>query len=548
MSEKLEIPESWAEVTIDVLLKPLLDGRVLHHGWSPQCETEPSTSDDEWGVLKTTAVQDGLYLEEHNKRLPASLTPRKHLEVQTGDILITCAGPRNRCGVPCHVRHTRPKLILSGKMYRFRVHETVMDAGFLEGYLRAKDTQTAIDGMKTGISDSGLNLTHGRFFRLKVPVAPLQEQKRIVAKIEELFSDLDAGVAALLRAKGNLKRYRAAVLKAAVEGRLTAAWRAEQAVRAKRDKTTAAEPAPELLARILRERRQKWEADQLAKFAAAGKEPPKNWQAKYVEPTPPDTTGLPELPDGWCWASAEQLSDETRAITYGVVKLGDPVVDGVPTLRSSNVRNLRLDLDEVKQISRSIAAQYKRTFLEGGELLFTVRGTLGGIVVAPDGCRGWNVSREVAVLAPVDRRISDVTAIFIASGPIQNWLSRNTRGIAYTGVNIETLKELPLPLSPLLESNEIVSVVEERLSQIDAAETAIEHGLQRAARLRQSILKQAFEGKLVPQDPTDEPAAALLERIRAGRGVPEGNGQSGSPKRSGRRSPKSKPATGRADA
>ncbi|MFO0877416.1 MAG: hypothetical protein U0840_08580 [Gemmataceae bacterium] len=148
---------------------------------------------------------------------------------------------------------------------------------------------------------------------------PLAEQRRIVAKIEELFSDLDAGVAALERAKANLKRYRAAVLKAAVEGKLTEAWRAEH---------PHTEPASKLLERILAERRRKWEADQLAKFAAAGKEPPKNWQAKYVEPTPPDITGLPELPEGWCWASVEQLSVVVRGASPRPA--GDPKFFGGP--------------------------------------------------------------------------------------------------------------------------------------------------------------------------------------------------------------------------
>ncbi len=101
--------------------------------------------------------------------------------------------------------------------------------------------------------------------------SPTAEQSRIVAKIEELFSDLDVGIAALKRAKANLKRYRAAVLKAAVEGKLTEEWRA---------KNPAKEPASVLLARILKDRRQKWETDQLAKFAAADKEPPKNWRDK----------------------------------------------------------------------------------------------------------------------------------------------------------------------------------------------------------------------------------------------------------------------------
>ena len=146
-------------------------------------------------------------------------------------------------------------------------------------------------------------INKGVLSRFPVPLAPLNEQLRIVAKIEELLSGLDAGVSALNRAKANLKRYRAAVLKAAVEGKLTEEWRA---------KHPNIEPASKLLVRILAERRQSWEADQIAKFAAAGKEPPKNWKERYVEPTPPDTTGLPELPEGWCWATMPQLGKLDR--------------------------------------------------------------------------------------------------------------------------------------------------------------------------------------------------------------------------------------------
>ena len=334
MSNGEGLPKGWVEATIRDLLEPFEDGRILHHGWSPQCEKEPSLSSDEWGVLKTTAVQDGFYLSEHNKRLPSDLAPRPLLEVKEGDILITCAGPRNRCGVPCFVRATRPRLILSGKMYRFRVFSAGVNPIYVEALLRTRDSQTAIDRMKTGISDSGLNLTHKKFLLLPVRVAPTNEQRRIVAKIEELFSDLDAGVAALQRLKAKLKRYRAAVLKAAVEGKLTAEWR---------KKNRAKETGQQLLDRILVERRRNWEEEQLAGFEKAGKKPAASWKDKYKEPTGPDKSTLPELPEGWCWArfnqvafsqngrafpSKEYTSDGTRLLRPGKPVRGwfDPVV------------------------------------------------------------------------------------------------------------------------------------------------------------------------------------------------------------------------------
>jgi len=498
------LPKGWAEAPIEDLFWPLEDGRTLHQGWSPQCEKTPAPTHDDWGVLKTTAIQAGAFFPQHNKHLPQSLTPRPQIEVKSGDLLITCAGPRVRCGVACLIRNTRPRLMMSGKMYRFRVSPDYVDPRFLEAYLLTSRASAAIDKMKTGGSDSGLNLTHDRFRPLPVPVAPLKEQRRIMDLIDELFSDLDAGIATLERVQAKLKRYRTALLKAAMEGTLTAEWRAQH---------PAIEPASKLLARIRAERRRLWEEAQLDKFKVAGKEPLTNWKAGYKEPPEPVITDLPKLPPDWCWTTAEQISDPRRSITYGVIKLGSYQTDGVPTLRSSNVRHLQLDLSEVKRISPSIAKNYSRTFLSGGEILITVRGTLGGVVEAPAFCIGYNVSREVAVIAPVISGLASAVTVFIGSPFLQIWLTKNSRGITYQGVNIEALKQLPIPLAPLTELAHTAELGQGQLSVIDHLEVDLDAKLKSAQALRQSILRNAFEGKLVPQDPNDEPASELLKRI-----------------------------------
>ena len=108
------VPDSWERVEIEEVLDFLENGNTLQQGWSPRCEREPSTDESSWGVLKTTAIQVGEFQPEHNKRLPESLKPKPHIEVKQGDILMTCAGPRSRCGVACLVRKSRKKLIMSG--------------------------------------------------------------------------------------------------------------------------------------------------------------------------------------------------------------------------------------------------------------------------------------------------------------------------------------------------------------------------------------------------------------------------------------------------
>ncbi|MBL4558304.1 MAG: restriction endonuclease subunit S [Rhodobacteraceae bacterium] len=193
-----QLPNSWITAEIAELVEPQENGKPFQQGWSPQCESRPA-DDDEWGVVKTTAIQHGEFWAHENKALPAKLDPRPAIEIMPGDVLMTCAGPRNRCGVACLVEKTRPRLMMSGKMYRFRPHPKVLDARYLSHFIRLHDTQLRIDAMKTGINDSGLNLTHGRFGQLPVVVPPINEQRRIVEKIEAMFDEIDKGSRAFKR-------------------------------------------------------------------------------------------------------------------------------------------------------------------------------------------------------------------------------------------------------------------------------------------------------------------------------------------------------------
>ena len=220
-----ELPSGWGRRRIADVLAELPNGKILNQGKSPQCEKAPSQSDEIWGVLKTTAIQPGEFVPVHNKRLPSNREPDESIEVASGDLLLTCAGPRVRCGVPCLVRETRPRLMLSGKMYRFRPDEELIGAEFLEGYLLSPSAQKLIEGMKTGTSDSGLNLTHGRFSELPVPLPPVEEQKRIVEILEDQLSRLDASLAVADAVEERSTALRRSLLHSAFRGRLTEEWR-----------------------------------------------------------------------------------------------------------------------------------------------------------------------------------------------------------------------------------------------------------------------------------------------------------------------------------
>ncbi len=174
-----------------------------------------------------------------------------------------------------------------------------------------------------------------------IPVAPAVEQTRIIAKLEELLSDLDAGITELKAAQKKLAHYRQSLLKAAVEGALTTEWRA---------KHSPSETGAQLLERALTERRARWEAKQLAKFKEHGKTPPKDWQENYPEPVRPDITELPALPEGWIWASLDMLGEIASGVAKGTKRDEKAPVREVPYLRVANVQRGFLNLSEVKTI------------------------------------------------------------------------------------------------------------------------------------------------------------------------------------------------------
>lgn len=192
----------------------------MGQGWSPKCCNEPSTSENEWGVIKTTAIQSCCFIEEENKKLPKNLEPRLKHELKAGDILITRAGPKVRVGVCCLIKKTRPKLINCDKAYRVVLNRDMIDAQYFEYVINSPTCIKKLDELKTGISDSGVNLTQSRFYDLQIPFPPLTEQQRIVQEIESRLSQATATETYIENALQQAEALRQSILKKAFSGDL----------------------------------------------------------------------------------------------------------------------------------------------------------------------------------------------------------------------------------------------------------------------------------------------------------------------------------------
>ena len=201
--------------------------------------------------------------------------------------------------------------------------------------------------------------------------------------------------------------------------------------------------------------------------------------------------------EGWTDKPLAKLCDPDRIITYGVIKLGEEVADGVPCLRTSNVRWLRIDTAGMKRIAPVLSSEYSRTILKGGEVLVNVRGTLGGVAVAAPEMAGWNVSREVAVVPVNPLRVNPVfLSYLIGSGTSQQWLGGVKKGAAYVGINIEDLRLLPVSAPEMDEQLEVVRHLEALHQETQRLESIYQQKLAALEALKKSLLHHAFTGAL----------------------------------------------------
>lgn len=404
----------------------------------------------------------------------------------------------------------------------------VTDSDFLRYRLNARDFVQFANSLNAGDRP---RVDFDQISSFLLPPFSLEQQRRIVVKIEELFSELDEGVANLKKARAQLAVYRQALLKHAFEGHLTADWRAKQpSIFTSLDQVL--EQLNESRVREYEKRLKQWD-----KLVQGWKLKRPNAKAPAPPPRPKSISthhsdpSLPSLPTGWLYLKVGDLSD--------VVRGGSPRPAGDPKFYDGDIPFLKVA--DLTRKEGAFVDSHSYTIKEAGlqKTRFVMPPTL---LISNSGA-----TLGVPKVCTIEATFNDGVAAFLGVPEPEQlyhyyfWESRTQQlrnidqGAAQPNLNTDLLRDYLIPVCSKAEMTEVTNRLAEQLSTISALEADIDLNLQKAEALRQSILKKAFAGELVPQDPADEPASELLARIRAER---ETRDAKPAAKRSGKRPPK----------
>jgi type I restriction enzyme S subunit len=487
-----ELPSSWAWTTLEEIASTSSGG------------TPSRARPDFYGGLipwvKSGELNDGLVQDVEEKITEEALANSSAKIFSSGTLCIALYGATvGKVGILAMDAATNQAIC--GIMPRNQIRTKYLFHFFQS--LRSELIGKSVGGAQPNISQQIVRST-------QVPICAPPEQDRIVAEIDKQFTRLDAATVALKRVQANLKRYRASVLKAACEGRLVPT-EAELARKEGRDH----EPADKLLQRILRERRARWEADTLAKMQASGKRPSDDrWKQKYKEPSVPDTSNLPELPEGWCCASLGQAFGVHVGATPS---RGVPAYwnGSIPWVSSGEVAFCRIgstreSITELGLRETSTDVHPPGTVLIGMIGEGKTRGQVAILDIAACNNQNSAAIRVSETGLPPEFIYRYLEGIYEQT---RNLSSGNNQ----PALNKARVQEIIFPMPPLEEQRRICMETERLLSVTGETEKACRLQVVKGHAIRNSILRDAFTGQLVPQDPNDEPASALLERIRAER-------------------------------
>lgn len=420
-----------------------------------------------------------------------------------GDILISKLG--DPLGEACIAPESIERGVLVADVVRARITHEWLSSRFLTHQINSGHVIEQFKSLTKGTTRPRVNLTKIR--DLNIYLCPRDEQTRIVEKLEELLSDLDNGVAELKAAQTKLSQYRQSLLKSAVEGSLTAEWRQQN---------PATETGEQLLQRILTERRHRWEQQKLAEFKEKGKTPPKDWQKKYPEPVQPNITNLPELPEGWVWASVDQLAEIGTGVTP-LKSRNDFYNKGtIPWVTSGAVNN-EIIKEGNSFVTETAVTECRLKLYPAGTLLVAMYGEGKTRGKCSELSFPATINQALAALVMEESAscVKEHLKIFLLDS-YQKMRSQASGGVQ-PNLNLLIVRSMCVPLPPIEEQQAISNIVSQQREDIESQRQTVNFSLQAIEAQRKNILKDAFSGKLVKQDPNDDSASVLLEKIKAER-------------------------------
>lgn len=452
-------------------------------------------------VQRTVTWDDLLYVPDGYLRSEAQ-------EVRRGDIVISMSNSLELVGKCAIVSDVPTRATFGGFIAVLRPRPGI-DPLYVFHAMRTGRFRSHIKSVASTTTNIS-NINSNKLLAAQIPVVAQRSQERITSKIDELFSRIDEGEQALKRVENLVERYRQSVLKAAVTGDLTRDWRA-----ARKRAGESVESGTALLARILKARRAAWEAAELAKLKARGKLPTDDrWKQRYQEPAAPDTTDLPPLPEGWVWASMDQL---TIKITSGSRDWRAYYGRGVGVfVMAQNVRPSRFDMTDVQRVDPPDGDRdAERSEIAKDDLLITIVGANTGDVCRVDRPVSRHyVCQSVALMRPTDVGLSEYIVVYLNIADAgRAELDKEIYGAGRPHLSFDQLRTIRVPIPPIAERAAILDSLSDYESQLSSVRDNVTALTKTTTALRQSILKAAFSGQLVPQDPNDEPASKLLERI-----------------------------------
>jgi type I restriction enzyme S subunit len=476
------LPSGWEHVPLGEIAE------VVRGVSFPSSAKEATPGPDTVLCLRTANVQQELTWDDV-LNIPKALVRSTECWLQPGDIVMSMANSLELVGKVAFAENPPPRVTFGAFLSVIRAKGS--NPAYLFHLMRSQAVQEAMRRTASRTVNIA-NLSLRGLLPLELPLAPANEQKRIVAKIEALQAHSDAAKEALDAIPALVAQFRQSVLAAAFRGDLTKKWREEH---------PDVEPASKLLERIRAERRLRWQEA--------------NPRKKYVEPEPVDTEGLPELPEGWCWAT---LDEAAWSVRNGVSRTPEGS-SGVPVLRISAVRPQLLDGTDIRHLPGQVE-DYDGYFVAEGDLLFTrYNGNselVGACAVVPH-LESATAYPDKLIRVRLLNRVasSDFVAAAVQVGPSRIHIrSRSKSAAGQVGISGGDLKLTPLPMAPLAEQQVVAAVIRHQFATLAAVSVARHDTVNRLASLNQSILAKAFRGELVPQDPNDEPASVLLDRIR----------------------------------